>query len=109
MTQVNAVGSAAIAANSNWTKQLGAQFQVGRSHCGCDGIGIQALGQKSGNIQLGSAASAAIQLAPKNSNSPTSVKSYGSGGSVFQLNAAGSLAAALNRNRTLQLAAQFQL
>jgi hypothetical protein len=109
VTQVNAVGSAAIAANSNWTKQLGAQFQVGRSHCGCDGIGIQALGQKSGNIQLGSAASAAAQLGPKNSNSPTSVKSHGSGGSVFQLNAAASLAAALNRNRTLQLAAQFQL
>ena len=108
VTQVNAAGSAAIASNDNWTKQLGAQFQAGRS-CGCDGIGIQALGQKSGNIQLGSAASAAIQLAPKNSNSPTSVKSHGSGGSVFQLNAAGSLAAALNRNRTLQLAAQFQL
>jgi len=109
VTQANVAGSAAIASNANWTKQLGAQFQAGRSHCGCDGIGIQALGQKAENLQLGSAASAAIQLAPKNSNSPTAVKSYGSGGSVFQLNAAGSLAAALNRNRTLQLAAQFQL
>ena len=109
VTQANIVGSAAIASNANWTKQIGAQFQLGSSRCGCDGIGIQALGQSALSRQLGSAGSQAIQLAPSNDNSPTSVWSSGAGGSVFQLNAAGSLAAALNRNRTHQLALQFQL
>jgi hypothetical protein len=109
VTQTNAVESEAIAANANWTKQLAAQVQHGLSACGCSGIGIQALGQSARNHQLGSAASAALQLAPSNRNAPTLVWSHVGGGSVLQGNAASSLAAALNLNRTMQLAAQFQL
>lgn len=106
--QANDVHSGAFAGNANGTKQLAGQTQVAPGHCGCAPIAIQALGQSAFNLQAAKALSAAFQLKPENTNAPTSVWSHGGSGSVLQLNAARSAAAALNGNWTLQLARQLQ-
>ena len=109
--QANEVGSTALAGNTNLTSQLGFQSQFGFGGCGClhHPIAIQALGQAAHNHQAAQALSQALQLWPENANAPTSVWSFGGAGSLLQLNAARSAAAALNGNGTLQFGGQLQI
>ena len=117
VSQSNDAASSATAGNTNLTKQDADQEQWGRKGCGCDGIGIQAIGQESKNHQGALAGSLAIQAfghgkcgcsSNGNSNSPVAVGSYGSGGSVAQSNAVRSAAAAANLNGLYQGASQGQ-
>jgi hypothetical protein len=119
VSQSNSVESDATALNLNLTKQDADQDQGGHSkECGCqDAIGIQAIGQESKNEQGAFAASLAIQAfghdrcgcsSGGNSNTPVSVGSYGSGGSVYQSNSVSSSATALNLNALFQDADQDQ-
>ena len=119
VTQSNSVESDATALNINLTKQDADQNQGGRhsKECGCQGTGIQAIGQEAKNEQGAFAGSLAIQAFGRdkcgcpsggNSNTPVGVGSYGSGGSVDQSNAASSSATALNLNALFQDADQDQ-
>ena len=109
--QANEVGSTALAGNTNHTGQLGFQSQFGFADCRCvrHPIAIQALGQSAFNHQGAHAFSKALQLWPENDNAPLSVWSPGHAGSVLQLNAARSAAAAQNGNGTLQFGVQLQI
>lgn len=112
VAQSNDVSSAAEATNDNRTWQDADQDLLGdRQRCGCDAIGIQALGQKSESKQGALAASKAVQdfgrsecgcQAAGNSNAPVRVWSGGDDGSVAQSNSVGSSATAGNRNSTWQ-------
>ena len=111
VTQSNTADSTAAATNANDTDQDASQSQHGSGGCGCSSnLGIQALGQSATNWQSAFALSAALQLAPRNSNGGTSVwsPSTGMGSSTRQTNAAGSTARGLNRNDADQLARQYQ-
>jgi hypothetical protein len=67
---------------------------------------VQALGQSAKSGQLALGLSAAFQLAPKNANGGSAVKSGGNAGSIGQLNDDSSFAGALNRDRAELLAGQ---
>jgi hypothetical protein len=120
VSQSNSVDSDASARNSNYTDQDADQDQRSSSDprgCGCNGLGIQVLGQQSRSEQGAFAASAAVQdfgrtecgcHAAGNSNSPVRVWSPGSDGSVSQTNSATSSATAANSNSTDQDARQHQ-
>jgi len=120
VSQSNSVDSDAKARNSNSTDQDAGQSQSvgGSEKCGCDGgLGIQAVGQKSGNEQAAFAASAAVQDFGRsecgchsggNTNDPVRVWSPGYDGSVSQSNSADSSAYAGNSNSTDQDAGQHQ-
>src|SRR5206468_1076210 len=105
VTQSNNASSAAIAGNSNDTKQLGGQNQVGGGY----GDDVQSAGQAAGNEQLAAAGSETKQIAPSNSNIGARVLSPGSNGSVTQSNDASSAAIAGNLNGTLQGIGQIQV
>jgi epidermal growth factor receptor substrate 15 len=105
--QVNAVSSEAEALNRNRTRQDGSQALGGSRGCGCfTPIAVQALGQSAKSGQLALGLSAAFQLAPKNANGGSAVKSGGNAGSIGQLNDDSSFAGALNRDRAELLAGQ---
>jgi hypothetical protein len=122
--QSNSADSDARASNDNETKQKADQDAGGRAvpmskdhECGCDGIGIQVVGQKSENEQAAIAASAAFQDFGKskcgchssgNSNDPLRVGSRGDDGYVHQSNSVDSEADADNDNETHQDAEQDQ-
>jgi hypothetical protein len=117
VSQSNSVDSDATALNINLTKQDADQNQWGRKDCGCHGTGIQAIGQEAKNEQGAFAGSLAVQAfkrgkcgcsAGGNSNTPVSVGSYGSGGSVSQSNSVDSDATAFNLNALFQDADQKQ-
>ena len=113
--QANNATSSATSGNSAGTTQNANQSQAGES-CGCsDGLGIQALGQKSETEQSSAALSAALQVfggepsrcgcggsSSGNNASPVRVWSPGSDGSVDQSNNADSSATAGNRAATTQ-------
>jgi GTP cyclohydrolase II len=115
--QSNKVDSDATALNVNLTEQDAEQKQWGSKHCGCDSIGIQAIGQESKSDQDALAASLAVQAfghgkcgcsSGGNSNTPVRVGSYGWDGSVHQSNSVESDAMALNANLLGQGARQYQ-
>jgi epidermal growth factor receptor substrate 15 len=120
VSQSNSVDSTATASNSNNTDQDAHQHQSagGATPCGCgDGLGVQVVGQKSGNEQGALAASAAVQDFGKsecgcqsggNSNDPVRVWSPGNDGSVSQSNSTDSTATADNSNSTDQDAWQHE-
>ena len=120
VSQSNSVDSDASATNSNYTDQDADQSQRSSSDprgCGCNGLGIQVLGQQSRSEQGALAASAAVQdfghaecgcHPAGNSNNPVRVWSPGSDGSVSQANSAKSTATAANSNSTDQDARQYQ-
>ena len=92
--QANTVESNATGSNTNGVDQSASQVQSG---AGAQ-LGIQAAGQSAQNFQLAAALSAALQIAPKNSNKPASVLSPGGGGSTSQWNGADSDVSGGNRN-----------
>ena len=120
--QSNSVGSAATAANLNALYQGAGQAQGGGTHCSCNPIAIQAIGQSAKNEQTAIGLSAALQHGASNSNSPVAVggddkgrKACGcndrrkaDGGDVSQSNSVASQAKALNVNLTKQDAEQHQ-
>ena len=117
VSQSNSVDSDATALNVNLVKQDADQIQSGRKECGCEGIGIQAIGQESKNHQAALAASLAAQVgghgkcgcpSDGNSSTPTRVGSPGWDGSVDQSNTVDSDATAANLNLLGQHAAQAQ-
>jgi len=115
VSQSNNATSSATSGNSAGTTQNASQSQAGPS-CGCsDGLGIQALGQKSETEQSSAALSAALQVfgdersrcgcggsSSGNNASPVRVWSPGSDGSVEQSNTADSSATAGNSAATTQ-------
>ena len=121
VNQSNNAASSAHSGNSAATTQNANQSQAGES-CGCsDGLGIQALGQKSETEQSSAALSAALQVfggdrsqcgcggsSSGNNASPVRVWSPGSDGSVDQSNNAASSATAGNRAATTQDGAQSE-
>ena len=109
VSQSNSVDSSATAANLNATKQDADQDQGGKGRdCGCDGGGIQAIGQEAKSDQDATALSAALQSGASNTNTPVRVGSKGDDGSVSQSNSVESDATALNVNLTKQDADQSQ-
>ena len=117
VSQKNSVDSDATALNINLTGQDAYQEQSGRKECGCDSIGIQAIGQESKNEQGALAASLAAQVfghgkcgcsSDGNSNTPVRVDSPGYEGSVDQSNTVDSDATAANLNLLGQHARQHQ-
>ena len=95
--QSNSVDSSAITANLNLLKQDADQDQGGKGRsCGCDGGGIQAIGQEAKNEQSAGALSAALQFGASNDNAPVRVDSKGDDGDVSQSNSVDSDATALN-------------
>ncbi len=102
--QSNAAASSGMAGNDASTRQDGRQAIAGG--CGCGSSPIQVLGQSAGTGQLAGALSAAAQLAPSNSSSPTRVWSGGGLGSTMQRNGSASLGASGNRAQTGQAASQ---
>jgi len=111
VSQSNTAHSRAKAKNANDTDQDASQSQHGSGGCGCSsGLGIQALGQSATNWQSAFALSAALQVAPRNTNGGTAVwsPSLGMGSSTRQTNAADSTARGKNRNDADQDARQYQ-
>jgi len=117
VSQANAALSSAVAGNLAGTTQNASQTAAGG--CGCNGTGIQVLGQKSDTQQAAFGASAAAQLFDEdspcgcggssgNTASPVRVGSSGDGGTTSQLNAALSSAAALNGASTRQDGSQTE-
>ncbi|MET0685672.1 MAG: hypothetical protein ABW060_10175 [Solirubrobacteraceae bacterium] len=105
VTQTNAAGSGAIAANGNWTGQTVDQSQGGG--CGCHGgTGVQAVGQWADSEQDATADATTTQSGASNTNTPVRIGSGGASGDVTQINAAGSGAVALNGNGTEQTVTQ---
>jgi hypothetical protein len=115
VSQSNSAASSAAAGNDAATTQRGSQVDSGAS-CGCDGLGIQVLGQRSATEQGAGALSAAVQRfepsecgcggASGNTASPVRVGSAGSDGDVRQANTAASSATAANRAATTQSGSQ---
>jgi hypothetical protein len=103
--QSNTSASSAAAGNDASTRQDGRQTIAG-GHCGCGSDPIQVLGQSAGTWQSAAALSAAFQLSPSNTSSPTRVWSGGGLGSTMQLNGSASRGDSGNRARTAQGAAQ---
>ncbi len=112
VSQSNSAASSAAAGNDAATTQRARQDESG-GRCGCDGLGIQALGQKAGTEQVAGAASEAVQLfhpsecgcggsGSGNVASPVRVGSGGSDGHVRQDNSVASSATAGNRASTGQ-------
>jgi len=102
VSQSNTAGSSAKAGNGAETRQDGRQTIAG-SPCGCGGsLPIQVAGQQARTLQDAFGLSAALQAHPSNTSSPTSVKSGGGGGSVWQANADSSRGDALDRALTRQ-------
>jgi hypothetical protein len=101
VSQSNAAGSSAAAGNDAATLQDGRQTIAG-SPCGCGSLPIQVAGQSARTLQAAFGLSAAHQVHPSNTSSPTRVYSGGGGGSVWQSNAALSRGDALNRALTRQ-------
>ncbi len=117
VSQTNSVDSDAKALNVNLTKQDAYQQQSGRKECGCDAIGIQAIGQESKSEQAALGASLAAQVvghgkcgcsSDGNSSTPVRVGSPGWAGSVDQSNTVDSDATAANLNLLGQRARQDQ-
>ncbi len=105
VTQINAAGSGAIAANGNLTGQTADQAQG--DGCGCHGgTGVQAVGQEAWNDQEADADAETKQIGASNANTPVRIGSPGADGNVTQANLAGSLAVAGNANITPQTATQ---
>src|SRR3954452_11373598 len=101
VSQTNAAGSSAAAGNDAATQQDGRQTIAGSS-CGCGSLPIQVAGQSARTLQAAFGFSAAQQVHPSNTSSPTSVYSGGGGGSVWQSNSALSRGDALDRALTRQ-------
>jgi hypothetical protein len=112
--QSNDAASAANAGNAASTNQTDTQTVAG-APCGCNGLGIQVLGQQSGTQQAAIALSAAVQDFGKgrspcgcggsgagNTASPVRVGSFGNDGDVTQSNTAASAANAGNSASTKQ-------
>jgi hypothetical protein len=97
VSQQNNAGSTATSGNAAATTQTGSQAAA--MWCGC-AQPIQVLGQQSDTEQLSKALSAAFQLAPANSSSPTRVWSCGCGGSALQANTSSSRGDSGNRAGT---------
>jgi hypothetical protein len=72
VTQANAASSSARSGNAAGTGQWARQTAAG-ARCGCTVQPIQVAGQQAETGQLAKALSAALQLAPSNTASPTSV------------------------------------
>ncbi len=111
VTQANLAGSLAVAGNANHTDQA-----VGQA-----GGGVQAVGQVAKNDQEADASATTKQWKPSNVNAPVAIggghdcgcgpktaPAPSGGGDVTQINAAGSAAFAVNKNRTDQTADQSQ-
>src|SRR5699024_4281887 len=113
----NNAASSATSGNTGTTTQNGAQNQSGSS-CLCTGKAVQAVGQSAHTHQGALAESAAMQLARRapcgcgsiggHSNGEARNGSSGDGGSVSQLNNAGSSSIAGNTGTTSQSAGQMQ-
>jgi len=102
VSQTNAAGSSATAGNGAETQQDGRQTIAG-STCGCGGsLPIQVAGQQARTLQDAFGLSAAYQVHPSNTSSPTRVYSGGGGGSAWQANSALSRGDALDRALTRQ-------
>jgi hypothetical protein len=102
--QSNTSASSAAAGNDASTRQDGRQTIAGG--CGCGSDPIQVLGQSAGTWQAAHALSAAFQLYPSNTSSPTHVWSGGGLGSTMQLNGSASRGDSGNRAQTAQGASQ---
>ena len=121
MKQSNTAGSAANANNAATTNQTGNQGIAG-APCGCNGLGIQVLGQQAGTSQAAIALSGAVQDFGKerspcgcgggsgagNTASPVRVGSWGNDGDVTQSNTASSAANAGNTASTTQNGTQSE-
>ena len=105
--QENEAASSAGAANTAAPTQTGTQTQS--SACGCQGLGVQALGQWSGVDQLAAALSSAKQIGASNSSEPIRIWSDGGGGTTRQTNGAASSGAAPNVARSLQTGTQLMV
>jgi hypothetical protein len=84
--QSNAASSNATAANTNATTQAADQLQApAHPSCRCKaGTGIQAIGQETGNAQLGAALAATLQLGGLNAWKPDRKDSPGHFGGLTQ-------------------------
>jgi trimeric autotransporter adhesin len=105
--QENEAASSAGAANTAAPTQTGTQTQS--SACGCQGLGVQALGQWSGVDQLAAALSSAKQIGASNSSEPIRIWSDGGGGTTRQTNGAASSGTAPNVARSLQTGTQLMV
>jgi hypothetical protein len=105
VSQTNAVGSAATAANLTGTSQS-SQQSAAAAACGCTGTSVQQTDQSAATTQGSAALSAAAQASPSNEASPVRVGSSGNGGAVDQKNVVGSHAAAINAASTTQQGSQ---
>jgi hypothetical protein len=110
VSQSNSASSTGTGTNGNSTTQMADQGLAGSS-CGCGGVGVQALGQKSANEQIAAGLSATIQDFGRsecgcskagNSNSPSRVYSDGDDGYVSQANTASSTGTGTNSNTASQ-------
>ena len=108
LNQENEASSNANAPNFAATTQTGTQNQAAPS-CGCNPLGVQALGQWATVDQLAAALSAAKQIGAANESGPIRVKSWGGGGSTSQSNEADSGSSAPNDARTLQVGRMFMV
>ena len=87
VNQSNTAGSSALAGNGADTQQDGRQTIAG-SRCGCGSLPIQVAGQSAWTLQAAFGFSAAAQVHPSNTSSPTRVYSGSGSGSVRQANGA---------------------
>lgn len=104
LRQSNEASSHADASNTAAPTQSGTQTQS--SACGCLGLGVQALGQRSAVDQLAIALSSAKQIGASNASGPVRIGSAGGGGTTRQSNEAESHASAPNVARILQAGMQ---
>jgi len=108
LTQENEASSSADASNLAAPTQTSTQTQLA-SKCGCNGLGVQALGQYSPVHQIAAALSSAAQTGASNSSDPIRIWSYGGGGSTDQSNEAESDSTAPNVARILQVGTQLMV